>query len=285
MKGFKHISLVSKKLSNAYWCEPVSIGYGTEDGSTPYTYDNRYRDEFSLFQFTLDGEGIFHEGDKPEIVLKKGEGFIVNSPSNTSYYLPEGRRWTFIYILYKGDIARYHTAEIIKNFGHVIKMPVASLPIELLKELFSEASNKRIPDTFTLSSFLYRFLMELYKELHKSESDNKQDDILLVVRMVEAHYGDASLSLNHFAKEACLSPFHFLRKFKKVIGLSPRKYLLKTRIQKASDLLLSTNLTVKEICAKVGFTEPSYFCAVFKKYKKISPEAYRKNVHIQSRKG
>ncbi len=277
MNSFKHFILSTEPISAKYQSGIVSIGYGTENGTRHYDYNNLYRGKFSLFQFTLDGEGIFQKANEPEIVLKRGEGFIVNSPSHTSYKLAQGKSWTFIYLLYRGDIAKYHTENIIKKFGHIIRLHPDSAPIALITNLFNDVVSNQVPDKFTLSSILYRFLMELYRELYGKTIDDK---IHKAARMIEVHYANLALSLQLLAKDAASSPYHFLRKFKSVMGISPHQYLIKTRILKASELLISTNLSIKEISVKVGFKDPSYFCRVFKKAKKVTPEEYRyqKNV-------
>ena len=83
------------------------------------------------------------------------------------------------------------------------------------------------------------------------------------------------LTLENVAEKFFLSPFHFSRIFKKETSLSLIEYLTKIRIQNASQLLLNTNRTVKEIAYEVGFQDPYYFTKVFKKLYRLTPTQYR----------
>ena len=72
------------------------------------------------------------------------------------------------------------------------------------------------------------------------------------------------------------SAFHSL--FKTAIGTSPGEYVQNLRIQKAQQLLISSNLTVNEISQKVGHRDPFHFSKIFKTRCGTSPSFYRDQV-------
>jgi transcriptional regulator GlxA family with amidase domain len=59
------------------------------------------------------------------------------------------------------------------------------------------------------------------------------------------------------------------------LNVSPQNYLINFRLKKACDLLSGTNLSINELSNSVGYGDPFLFSKVFKKYKGISPRAYR----------
>lgn len=67
------------------------------------------------------------------------------------------------------------------------------------------------------------------------------------------------------------------RKIKELTGLSTANYIRHVRLQKAAELLASTEKTIGEIAELVGFREPAYFSASFSDSFKASPSAWRKN--------
>ena len=70
--------------------------------------------------------------------------------------------------------------------------------------------------------------------------------------------------------------YHSLRKkFKHNTGQSIGQFLMNTKIENAKIFLQETNLSVKEIAFKVGFTDPSHFSKIFKKYVGTSPREYK----------
>ena len=66
------------------------------------------------------------------------------------------------------------------------------------------------------------------------------------------------------ADVACLSKYHFLRLFKATYGVTPMEYVSRRRIERAQDLLRSTNLTVTEVCFAVGFSSLGSFSKRFR---------------------
>lgn len=77
------------------------------------------------------------------------------------------------------------------------------------------------------------------------------------------------------AGKAGMSPAHFSRIFKKVMGISYQDYLNSRRVTKARNLLRSSALTITEIALSVGFCDPTAFGRIFKKLTGHTPSVYR----------
>lgn len=73
------------------------------------------------------------------------------------------------------------------------------------------------------------------------------------VRLLEEYHSCSSLSLEGIAQEVGLSFFHFLRRFKQEIGVTPGHYLRQQRLNHALQLLFSTRLSIEEISYQSGF--------------------------------
>lgn len=86
------------------------------------------------------------------------------------------------------------------------------------------------------------------------------------------------ISLDELAAEAHLSPFHFARMFKQSVGLPPRVYLTRLRMDKACELLEHSKLSVTQIALEVGYSSNQVLARVFCKYRGISPSEYRRTV-------
>ncbi len=83
------------------------------------------------------------------------------------------------------------------------------------------------------------------------------------------------LDLQKISKEACLSPFHFLRLFKELFHITPHQYLLQERLKKALYYLDTSSKSIEEIARKVGFDDASSFGRLFKKRYNLTPSGYR----------
>ncbi len=262
------IGLSQVKSFSKHRCEPVAMGFSLETNPDTYAWNNRQREWFSLFQYTLNGEGSFRR-KALACPVKPGQGFLVNCPSETSYHLPPGRTWEFIYILFVGDMARHHVEAITRKHGHILPMPASAPPVELLLKLYDDASAGRIYDKYGLSELLYRFLMELYRQLETREA--VPAGIQRTIWRMEQEYRDPLLSLGRLAGESGFSPFYYSRLFKKHAGISPYAYLQQVRMDHAMDLLISTDVSVKEISRMTGFNDYSYFCRAFRHHHGKTP--------------
>ncbi|MBO5292223.1 MAG: response regulator [Lachnospiraceae bacterium] len=83
------------------------------------------------------------------------------------------------------------------------------------------------------------------------------------------------LSLDEISREYDISPYYFSKIFKDETGENFIEYLTAVRMDKAKQLLLNKELSMKEICSMVGYADPNYFSRSFKKNVGVTPTEYR----------
>ncbi|MBD3346445.1 MAG: helix-turn-helix domain-containing protein [Chitinivibrionales bacterium] len=86
-----------------------------------------------------------------------------------------------------------------------------------------------------------------------------------------------NLTLADIAQQAGMSMYHFSRLFSKSVRSAPMAFFQRQKMTFAKNLLSSTTLLIKEIAALLGFDDPLYFSAQFRKYAGMSPRAYRES--------
>lgn len=104
------------------------------------------------------------------------------------------------------------------------------------------------------------------------------DHALIQLRRARDHadrHFAASLTLEHLAPVAALSKFHFHRLFTATYGRTPAVHISERRMERAQDLLRSTNLTVTEVCFTVGFSSLGSFSSRFTQIVGESPSAFQ----------
>ncbi len=94
-------------------------------------------------------------------------------------------------------------------------------------------------------------------------------------RYIDENY-DQDLTLRQIASFVYLSPSYFVRAFKDAWGESPMHYLQQVRLQKAQELLTSTDLSIRDIAIRSGFSDQRRMNELFTKTLGISPMKYRK---------
>lgn len=96
----------------------------------------------------------------------------------------------------------------------------------------------------------------------------------LVTDFINTHL-DQNLKLVELSAIAQISPYHFLRLFKKSVGITPHQYILQRRIDQAKYLLKSSNLDIAEIALRVGFCDRAHMSRCFKRILGHTPSQWR----------
>ncbi|MCS7187889.1 MAG: AraC family transcriptional regulator [Armatimonadetes bacterium] len=86
---------------------------------------------------------------------------------------------------------------------------------------------------------------------------------------------ESKITVSDLAKATMCSPTHLRRLFQKAVGMSPRQWLLERRLQRAAQLLQTTDKTIQQIADICGFESLSHFTRYFKAKFGMSPSQYR----------
>lgn len=90
---------------------------------------------------------------------------------------------------------------------------------------------------------------------------------------------DEPLSVSDLARAAAMSPYHFLRTFRAVVGITPHQFILHTRLHRAAIRLRRTSESISTIAFAAGFGDLSTFNRRFVRFMGCSPSAYRAHRH------
>lgn len=96
--------------------------------------------------------------------------------------------------------------------------------------------------------------------------------------VIDGCYADARrTSLGALASIAGVTPFHLVREFTRAVGLSPHRYVVQTRVRRASELL-SKGMPISHVAATVGFADQSHLTTQFRRYVGTTPASYQKSL-------
>lgn len=111
----------------------------------------------------------------------------------------------------------------------------------------------------------------------KARPDPRAFRRLCRARDLLADLRDANVSVAAAAREASLSPFHFIRRFEAAFGETPHQFRTRERLM-AAQRLLALGHSVTDVCIDVGFTSLGSFSALFARKVGVSPAAYQRNL-------
>jgi len=165
------------------------------------------------------------------------------------------------------------------------KTPIVSEILQQIKKAILE--EKKSPMLFEqLHYALMRELINNHNEILHTLNEvaelKKSTKIELYRRIsVSRDYMEANfnkpLKLKQIADSASLSPYHFLRSFKKIFKVTPLEYLTTTRLKYAQYLLINSETNIQDITLLCGFENHSSFTRLFKNYYHTSPSAFTKH--------
>lgn len=144
------------------------------------------------------------------------------------------------------------------------------------KCIVDENEIKEALTTSAIFSGFTIFLNELLEAVASAKKTENSPAIKSACNFIKNNYQN-DITLEDTASQCRLSSFYFSKLFKREKGITFIEYLTKQRIKKAKNLLKESNYSIKEICGKIGYSDPNYFTKVFKKVEAISPSKYRSN--------
>lgn len=169
---------------------------------------------------------------------------------------------TFV-ILSAYDSFRYAQEAIVLQVYRYLLKPISS---ENLKELLADLTEKKV-------SIPSKEKEADTPELYESEADTL---IKKSLELIEEKYGDPDFKLSSIADSLFVNYSYLSHLFKTKTGRTLFSYLLDTRMEHASALLLETGLPIAEIARKTGYALTKNFHEAFRKYYGESPKNYRR---------
>src|SRR5258708_5438841 len=103
---------------------------------------------------------------------------------------------------------------------------------------------------------------------------------LCQARDLLAETSEQSLSIKAIAREVRISPFHFIRQFEALFGVTPHQFRIQSRLDHAKRLLAVGNLSVTDVCMEVGIASLGTFSDLFARRVGTPPSAYQRRARV-----
>lgn len=232
------------------------------------------------FIYTHKGQGRLLI-DNTEYILTKDDCLFL--PANYPHeYYPIGKLWETHWITFSG----FAVEKMLINTGFskpIVKKVADGTRLEgLFRKMFVTLKTDKMFGEYSCCGLVTEYIVEAYKQFFMETGDEKTDRsriLMPVLNYIEENL-HTDISLDDLCSLAEVSPQHLCRVFQEIMQMRPVEYISKKRIQKAKGLLENTDMSIAQITSAVGYSDPSYFGAVFKRYELISPTEYRK-IHLK----
>ncbi|ANY68127.1 hypothetical protein BBD42_17815 [Paenibacillus sp. BIHB 4019] len=265
-----------------------ATGYEKMD-SLLYEWDGMKRTDgpLYLFQYTVSGCGQLELGDQ-RFSVPAGTAFMVEIPGKHRYFARDngngdngnddenGTPWEFYFVLFRQQHLGELWSAMLDSLGPLPTFPMDSPVIRMLQLIYAEARHGRIEDVHQASSLVYQFMMELSRSrsAERRQRSSWPDKVQRAAAYMEQHYTRPE-SLDDIAAAAGSSKYHLTRTFAEATGMTLLAYMTRLRMEKATQLLRQSPLSVHEVALAVGYTSGSYFSKVFRSWTGFPPSEFR----------
>lgn len=253
-----------------------------------------WHDELEAFVVT-EGTAVITAGTK-KYTVKQGEGMFINAGvlhSGCSKDCPVCRIHSITFhprlvggsvdsIFWQNYVQPLLTNPILKYIYLDNSEPWHKEAINAIESAWQNCANEPFGYEFQVRSALSELILQIfaYQPIVSKRPSEKElrnsNRIKLMLQFIQDHYSE-QINITMIANTAMISESECLRCFHNIVGIPPIQYLKQFRIQKATELLISTNETIAKIGAQCGFQDTSYFIKTFRVQKKCTPSEYRKN--------
>lgn len=143
----------------------------------------------------------------------------------------------------------------------------------LTMDIYSRGLEAESPEE--LWDWMLEICGRLQEAVQKEHQNVTKSFVTRAEEYVREHYADRNVSIETVCRELGVSAAYFSTIFKKETGKTFISYLTDYRMERAVELLMTTDSRTYEIAEKVGYSDPNYFSYVFKKKYNMSPSKYR----------
>lgn len=140
-------------------------------------------------------------------------------------------------------------------------------------EIFERCMQMESPEE--LEQWLLKIGEKLQETVQQERQASTKSFVSKAMEYVQEHYSDRNVTIESVCRELGVSAAYFSTIFKKETGKTFISFLTDYRMEKAVELLMTTNDKTYIIAEKVGYADPNYFSYAFKKQYSMSPSKYR----------
>lgn len=244
--------------------------YPTRGHADGYYFElekGRILPEYQLL-YIIEGDGIFHSRTVPEAPLHEGDFFLLFPGEWHSYHPTGPRGWKKYWIGFKGkNMDDRVQANFLSPTKPIYHVGYSAEIIALYRAAYNAAQEEAAYSQQMMAGIVNHLIGMMYsleRNIELKSRNQAHVDLINRARLRIRESLEVSLTIQQVAEELGVSYSNFRKLFKEHTGLSPAIYQQDLKLQRAKELLTTTDMSVKEIAYRLNFESPDYFSAKFK---------------------
>ena len=268
--GFRCLRNITKQTNDLYL-----VHCGQQQCPPGYTYDHKIPNEYHL-HFVLNGKGILIINNKT-YSIKKNDIFLIPKGYPVQYFADDKEPWEYVWVTFDGMMAENYLNHVHLDADNpVITSTIAvTIYIPFICNIL-DTNKLTYANEIRRVGYLYEILSTLI-EAQNAQSEqydySSETYVDYALQYIKSNYRD--IKVNDIANYIGINRSYLTAIFKKKLDVSPQKYLVSYRLQKAAKLLKSTDMSITEIASEVGYVDSISFSKMFKQEYNMSPKTFR----------
>lgn len=252
--------------------------YGYEDCLPDQFFGPAIRENYVLHYIT-EGKGFLEYKDQ-KIPLQKGDIFLL-IPGEVTYYFADNQTpWSYYWLGISGIKAQeYFNLSSIHDTAY-LRSPHTKALGNFIGTIVKDA--ERLDESKASQLHVISQLFELMHQLNALSPNLDQETISPSQKLyreakhlIDIGYNSQDISIQYIADKLGVHRSYLSSIFKDFHKISPKEYLLEVRMNRAKELLETTNQPIKIIAYSVGYLDPLHFSKAFRQYYDCSPSQCR----------
>lgn len=257
--------------------------YGWEACKPMHSFGPAVRNHY-LFHLILSGKGVLRSegenGEDREYELSAGNGFLICPGQINTYWADGMQPWTYAWVEFDGLQAEKRLEQAGLDRQHPIYRGRSAALHQSVQQEMEIIGRSKDATALYLLGHLYLMLDALTKaSATRREMRNQSQKSFYVQEalnfIAQNYHGD--IDVQQIAAACNLNRTYFGRLFRQVMGSTPQEYLIRFRLAKSMELMRTSDYSIAQIAAMVGYPNPLHFSKVFKKEMGVSPRTWRAN--------
>lgn len=234
----------------------------------------------TIMIYCTDGAG-WCELDGQKWVLREGSALFIPPGSGHIYGAHENAPWSICWTHFDGKRAPAYLQMLdVTREDPVLYVPDAQRIVQAFEEMYSYLYHAYTDASLMGLSTTLTHLLGLLKCRQRAPHATKrhrEDKILHSIQYMREHLDEPRV-LSDLAAAAQMSVSHYSHVFKEQTNTSPVNFFIRLKMQRACELLDTTDRAVSAIARRVGYEDPFHFCRMFKNVIGKSPTHYRNTI-------
>lgn len=255
--------------------------HGHADGYYFNLERGRELNEYQLL-YLPEGEGVFHSANVREARLREGDLFLLFPGEWHSYHPNPHTGWKSYWIGFRGrNMDERVRAGFLSPQKPIYHVGFSDAVVSLYRKAYDTAVEEAAYSQQLLAGIVNHLLGTMYsleRNIQLSTRNQSHVDMIGRARLRIRESLESALTIQQVAEEMGVSYSNFRKLFKEHTGLSPAVYQQDLRLQRAKELLTTTDMSIKEIAYQLNFESPDYFSAKFKAKTGRRPSELRENI-------